>query len=216
MVMKTILYIHGLSSSGASGTARHLQDLLPETRVIAPDLPIDPDEALAMLRDLVATERPDIVIGTSMGGMFAQQLYDCKKIIVNPAFHVSRTMRKQIGICPFLNPRKDGATTCTITSALCDRYEETERRQFDGVTDEAVEKTWALFGAHDTVVNCREEYLQHYRNCTTFDGEHRLRYENIRDVLVPLIISITGNQSESRRVSNIAFFCRSSFSNDAR
>ena len=148
--------------------------------------------------------------------MFAQQLYDCKKIIVNPAFHVSRTMRKQIGICPFLNPRKDGATTYTITSALCDRYEETERRQFDGVTDEAVEKTWALFGAHDTVVNCREEYLQHYRNCTTFDGEHRLRYENIRDVLVPLIISITGNQSESKRVSNIAFFCRSSFSNDAR
>lgn len=214
--MKTILYIHGLSSSGASGTARHLQALLPDIRVIAPDLPIDPDEALAMLRDLVATERPDIVIGTSMGGMFAQQLYDCKKIIVNPAFHVSRTMRKQIGICPFLNPRKDGATTYTITSALCDRYEETERRQFDGVTDEAVEKTWALFGAHDTVVNCREEYLQHYRNCTTFDGEHRLRYENIRDVLVPLIISITGNQSESKRVSNIAFFCRSSFSNDAR
>lgn len=216
MVMKTILYIHGLSSSGASGTARNLQALLPDMRVIAPDLPIDPDEALAMLRNLVATERPDIVIGTSMGGMFAQQLYDCKKIIVNPAFHVSRTMRKQIGICPFLNPRKDGATTYTITSALCDRYEETERRQFDGVTDEAVEKTWALFGAHDTVVNCREEYLQHYRNCTTFDGEHRLRYENIRDVLVPLIISITGNQSESKRVSNIAFFCRSSFSNDAR
>ena len=84
MVMKTILYIHGLSSSGASGTARHLQALLPDMRVIAPDLLIDPDEALAMLRDLVATERPDIVIGTSMGGMFAQQLYDCRKILVNP------------------------------------------------------------------------------------------------------------------------------------
>ena len=85
MVMKTILYIHGLSSSGASGTARHLQALLPDIRVIAPDLPIDPDEALAMLRDLVATERPDIVIGTSMGGMFAQQLYDCRKILVHDA-----------------------------------------------------------------------------------------------------------------------------------
>lgn len=187
MVMKTILYIHGLSSSGESGTVRHLQDLLPETRVIAPDLPIDPDEVLEMLHTLVASEHPDMVIGTSMGGMFAQQLYDCKKIIVNAAFHVSRTMRKQIGICPFLNPRKDGATTYTITSALCDRYEETEHRQFDGVTDEAVEKTWALFGAHDTVVNCREEYLQHYRNCMTFDGEHRLSYENIRDILVPLV-----------------------------
>lgn len=191
--MKTLLYIHGLSSSGASGTARHLQDLLPETRVIAPDLPIDPNEVLDTLHALVASEHPDMVVGTSMGGMFAQQLYDCKKIIVNPAFHVSRTMRKQIGICPFLNPRKDGAMTYTITSELCDCYEEKERRQFDGVSDEDIEKTRALFGAHDTVVNCREEYLQHYRNCTTFDGEHRLSYENIRDVLVPLIISVTGN-----------------------
>lgn len=187
MVMKTILYIHGLSSSGASGTARHLQALLPGVRAIAPDLPIEPDEVLEMLHALVASEHPDMVIGTSMGGMFAQQLYDCKKIIVNPAFHVSRTMRKQIGICPFLNPRKDGTTTYTITPELCDCYEEMERRQFDGVSDEAIEKTWALFGAHDTVVNCREEYLQHYRNCTTFDGEHRLSYENIRDVLVPLV-----------------------------
>lgn len=67
MVMKTILYIHGLSSSGASGTARHLQDLLPETRVIAPDLPIDPDEVLEMLHTLVTSEHPDMVIGTSMG-----------------------------------------------------------------------------------------------------------------------------------------------------
>ena len=186
MVMKTILYIHGLSSSGASGTARHLQALLPDMRVIAPDLPIDPDEALAMLRDLVATERPDIVIGTSMGGMFAQQLYDCRKILVNPAFHVSRTMRRQIGVCAFLNPRKDGATTYTITPELCNRYEEMERHQFDGITENAISKTWALFGEHDQVVNCREEYLQYYRNYKTFEGEHRLCFENIRDTVVPL------------------------------
>ena len=179
MVMKTILYIHGLSSSGASGTARHLQALLPDMRVIAPDLPIDPDEALAMLRNLVATE-------TSMGGMFAQQLYDSKKIIVNPAFHVSRTMRKQIGVCAFLNPRKDDATTYTITPELCNRYEEMERYQFDGITENAITKTWALFGEHDQVVNCREEYLQYYRNYKTFEGEHRLCFENIRDTVVPL------------------------------
>lgn len=77
--MKTILYIHGLSSSGASGTAKHLQSLLPDTRIIAPDLPIEPLEALELLHLLVATEYPDLIIGTSMGGMFAQQLYNSKK-----------------------------------------------------------------------------------------------------------------------------------------
>ena len=47
--MKTILYIHGLSSSGASSTARHLQSLLPDTRIIAPDLPLEPLEVLKLL-----------------------------------------------------------------------------------------------------------------------------------------------------------------------
>lgn len=188
--MKTILYIHGLSSSGASGTARHLQSLLPNTRIIAPDLPIEPLEALELLHLLVSTEYPDLIIGTSMGGMFAQQLYNSKKIIVNPAFHVSRTMRKQIGVCSFLNPRKNGATIYTITPELCDHYEEMERHQFDGINDCVIEKTWALFGEHDQVVNCREEYLQYYRNYKTFDGEHRLRFENIRDTVIPLVKQI--------------------------
>lgn len=184
--MKTILYIHGLSSSGALGTAKHLQSLLPDTHIIAPDLPIEPLEALELLHILVATEHPDLIIGTSMGGMFAQQLYDSKKIIVNPAFHVSRTMRKQIDVCSFLNPRKDGATTYTITPELCNRYEEMERHQFDGITENAITKTWALFGGHDQVVNCREEYLQCYHNYKSFEGEHRLRLENIRDTVIPL------------------------------
>ena len=184
--MKTILYIHGLSSSGASSTARHLQSLLPDTRIIAPDLPLEPLEVLKLLHQHVAAEHPDLIIGTSMGGMFAQQLYDSKKIIVNPAFHVSRTMRKQIGVCAFLNPRKDGATTYTITPELCNRYEEMERHQFDGITENTISKTWALFGEHDQVVNCREEYLQYYRNYKTFEGEHRLCFENIRDTVIPL------------------------------
>lgn len=28
--------------------------------------------------------------------------------------------------------------------------------------EEAIAKTWALFGDRDTAVNCREEYLQHF------------------------------------------------------
>lgn len=95
-------------------------------------------------------------------------------------------MRKQIGVCAFLNPRKDGATTYTITPELCNRYEEMERHQFDVITENAITKTWALFGEHDQVVNCREEYLQYYRNYKTFEGEHRLCFENIRDTVIPL------------------------------
>ena len=37
-----ILYIHGLSSSGNSGTAEHLRRLLPNDTIFSPDLPIEP------------------------------------------------------------------------------------------------------------------------------------------------------------------------------
>ena len=46
---KTILYVHGFASSGASGTVGRLRLLLPQATVIAPDLPVDPHEAIALL-----------------------------------------------------------------------------------------------------------------------------------------------------------------------
>lgn len=48
-----ILYIHGLSSSGNSGTAEHLRRLLPNDTIFSPDLPIEPMVALEMLKRLV-------------------------------------------------------------------------------------------------------------------------------------------------------------------
>lgn len=61
-----------------------------------------------------------------MGGMFAGQLRGYRKILVNPAFHVSEFMRTQIGVHEFLNPRQDGKTQYEITSELCDAYQAIE------------------------------------------------------------------------------------------
>lgn len=91
----SVMYIHGLSSSGASSTASNLRKLLPQYDVLSPDLPIQPQEALTMLKDLCELYKPEIIIGTSMGGMFAQQLRGYKKILVNPAFHASEFMHTQ-------------------------------------------------------------------------------------------------------------------------
>ena len=46
---KKILYVHGFGSSGSSGTVARLREVLPGANVVAPDLPIHPEEALAML-----------------------------------------------------------------------------------------------------------------------------------------------------------------------
>ena len=47
---KTILYVHGFASSGQSGTVSSLRQLLSESRIIAPDLPIHPS-SICLPRD---------------------------------------------------------------------------------------------------------------------------------------------------------------------
>ena len=52
MAGKTIMYVHGFASSGQSGTVGRLRTVFPHARVVAPDLPLHPQEALDLLRRL--------------------------------------------------------------------------------------------------------------------------------------------------------------------
>ena len=187
---KRLLYIHGLSSSGASSTVSNLKQLMPDVEIIAPDLPINPSEALALLREICTTQHPDIVVGTSMGGMFAQQMYGYTKLLINPAFHVSEFMQKNIGIQPFLNPRLDGVDHYEITPELRNAYQTVEQHQFEGITPFDQEHTYAFFGTKDELVNCQDEYKEHYTQMELFNGEHRLNYQVLEEVVVPFVRSI--------------------------
>lgn len=185
-----ILYVHGFASSGDSGTARTIQKYLPKCRVISPDLPIDPDEAIALLKRIVAEQKIDVVVGTSMGAMFAQKLRGIRKVLVNPSFHVSESMRRRIGVVPFFKRRADGATEFTVTQALCDAYKNVEAGQFENLTDREISITYGLFGTKDNVVNCEAEYDRYYRNKMVFVGGHRLTSDVIHDYVVEAILKL--------------------------
>lgn len=201
---KKLLYIHGLSSSGMSETAYTLRRLLPEYEILSPDLPVNPQEAYEMLKDICKQKNPELIVGTSMGGMFAQLLKGYKKILVNPAFHVSEFMRTIIGRQEFLNPRRDGETYFEITSELCDSYQQLESSQFENISDFDRKYTYALFGKRDTLVHGYNEYTSYYGNAIWFDGEHRLDETVIKNTLIPLIKRIImGNWlTEVCRISN--------------
>ncbi|MBR6649662.1 MAG: esterase, partial [Bacteroidaceae bacterium] len=62
---KTIMYVHGFASSGSSGTVMALRRHFMGWRVVAPDLPVDPFEAMELLRSTVEQEKPCVVVGTS-------------------------------------------------------------------------------------------------------------------------------------------------------
>ena len=41
--------------------------------IVAPDIPLDPLVALPMLKELASDEKPDLIIGTSMGGPHSER-----------------------------------------------------------------------------------------------------------------------------------------------
>lgn len=63
---KKILYVHGFASSGQSGTVKRLREVFPAAEVVAPDLPLNPLEALTLLQVTCKEIRPDLIIGTSI------------------------------------------------------------------------------------------------------------------------------------------------------
>ena len=89
---KKIMYVHGFASSARSGTVGRLREMLPNANVVAFDLPVDPHEAIALLHRKQEEEQPDLIVGTSMGGMYAEQLRGTDRILVNPAVQIADTM----------------------------------------------------------------------------------------------------------------------------
>ena len=188
-----IIYFHGFASSGATGTAESLRRMLPEVQVISPDIPVDPSEALPYLRSLCEQEQPDLIIGTSMGAMYAQQMFGFRKILVNPAFNMS-TLSKvfKTGEHKFLNGRKDNQKTFKITKEIIQKQNMMERQQFKGITPFDRENTYGLFGIHDTTVNCYDLFKKYYMNAQRFDGEHHLNEKALRIAVVPLAKQLLG------------------------
>lgn len=183
-----VLFIHGLASSGAYKTADTLRILLKPCEVIAPDVPIDPEEAFAMLTEICRTEAPDLVVGLSMGGFWAQKLRGFRKILINPDFHISRLMRTMRGEVKYLSPRRDGAVSFVIDDALCDAYEKIETNQFNQLTMEEIALTDGLFGDRDEMVDCSGEFALNYPGrAHVFPGGHLPGFPIIRDYLQPMV-----------------------------
>ena len=152
---KKIMYVHGFMSAGSTHTAQILRDILPEATVIAPDLPIHPAEAMDLLHSLADSEHPDLIIGTSMGGMYTEMLYGYDRICVNPAFEMGTTILKNnmLGKQTYQNPRQDGVQDAIVTKALQKEYEEITTHCFSHVDAAEQSRVYGLFGDADPVVH---------------------------------------------------------------
>ena len=165
-----IVYFHGFGSSGASGTVEILRRILPDDEIIAPDIPIEPLEALPYLKQYCEEQQPDIILGTSMGGMFAG-------------------VTAKLDLSGWNIPRDD--LLCNqefkVTRELIQHHNQIERQQFKNITDDDCEKCFGLFGINDPVVKTYDLFHKYYPNAQRFEGEHRLNEKVLRKVVLPLI-----------------------------
>lgn len=103
-----IIYLHGFASSGASDKVTQLRKRFGDDKVIAPDLPFDPDEVYKLVvynivNDFIKSREPKeklVFVGTSLGAFYANyfgHLYDSCVVLVNPSATPSETLKEKLG-----------------------------------------------------------------------------------------------------------------------
>lgn len=207
MAGKKIMYVHGFGSSGQSGTVARLRAMLTEADIIAPDLPVHPAEAMELLRQTCDAEHPDLIIGTSMGGMYAEMLRGHDRILLNPAFGIADDILKHnmLGKVTFYSPRLDGMKEFMMTKQLQAEYQEVADQCFDGITADEQNRVWGLFGLEDPVVHTRDIFASHYRNALWFHGEHRMNDTVLLHSVLPVVRWIDDCQQGRQR--GIVYIC---------
>lgn len=159
-------------------------------QVIAPDLPVLPAEAMPFLHQQVESVQPDLIVATSMGAMYAEQLRGHLRILVNPSFCMARLLTfGGMGRKPFRNTRADGAKDFKVDKEMIAQFKEVEKHSFEGITPADKQLVYGLFGEHDKRVNCQPQFLKYYgrEHFALFDGEHYLNDTVLKKSVLPLV-----------------------------
>ena len=133
--MPAVLYIHGFASAGSSGTAIHMRNMLypHDVQVISPDVPTSPLQAQKMLKQLAQELSPQLIVATSMGAMYAEQIHGVPRILVNPSFHMARLLTfRGMGRAEFRNKREDGARDFKVDKEMIQEFKQVEKDHSSG------------------------------------------------------------------------------------
>ena len=209
--MKKILFLHGFFASGQCVPAVALRQAFEGiAEVVSPDLPMHPKEAVAFVRELIAREQPDVLVGNSCGSFYAQMVapaFGLPALLGNPYFVMTEFLKPRIGAHQYKSPRMDGHQDFVIDQQLISEFAEVEAHQFDLCTPDASDRIWGIFGDHDTLAHFEPLFLEHYTISSHFPGAHTPTADEVQQYYVPLIkqLLIHGSQRPSKhnRASHI-------------
>ena len=194
--MKKILFLHGFYASGQCVPAVALSEAFEgRAEVITPDLPMHPKEAVRFISELIAVNRPDLLIGNSCGAFYAQMVAPVAGVpalLGNPYFRMTEFLKQRIGEHQYKSLRKDGKQNFVIDEALIEEFAEMEAIQFDNYNPELQDRIWGLFGEQDTLAHFEPLFLEHYNHSFHFPGGHTPTADEVRTWYVPLADKMLG------------------------
>ena len=189
--MKKILFLHGFFASGSCIPAIALHEAFEgRVRVITPDLPIHPKEALMFIHQLCDKEKPDLLVGNSNGSFLAQiiaPIVGIPALLGNPHLEMTEFLKPRIGEHQYKSPRMDGKQDFVIDEDLIREFEELQKEQFRNVTPYWKDKIWGIFGEQDTLAHYKFLFMKYYTNAFSFPGGHTPTAEEVKTWYVPLI-----------------------------
>lgn len=186
-----ILFLHGFTSSGSCAIAEALKKHTRSfANVTAPDLPLHPYEAMAMLKELCSSVEFDLIVGSSCGAFYGQQLVrstGVPAILINPFFKMTEFLESRIGTHSYKSIREDGVNAYDVTPELIEEFRRMESEQFKTYDEFNRERVWGLFGSEDTLAHFRDIFEVYYSTALDFKGGHTMTPTNVKRALVPAI-----------------------------
>lgn len=192
--MLKILFLHGFTSSGSCEIAETLKsEMAGIAEIVSPDIPLRPFEAMDMLQDICESERFDLIVGSSCGSFYGQQLVrltGVPALLVSPFFKMTEFLEPRIGIHQYKSRRIDGQQQFEITEELVREFAEMEEHQFDCYDEFNRYRVRGMFGAQDTLAHFKDIFKEYYADTMDFCGPHTMTEENVRNDLVPSILKM--------------------------
>jgi hypothetical protein len=206
IIMRNVLYIHGMGGGGDSRIPSILADLLSadDINVIVRTYDFDPEIGVSQVQGWVSELNPELIVGESLGALQAMRVRGIPHMYVSPALNSALYFEPLAwlslipGVTTFFDnyyrPREGDRQPLHFTFRTLRKYRRHRKEALAAsAADGGKYMNLAFFGTHDHYRRSGVVSVRSWRRLfgkdsyVMYDGTHFMEETFIRSMLVPLI-----------------------------